>query len=947
MKRFEDRVAYQGSAQSQGFNPVQAPDVTPLLRENMQTQQRSMDNVRQARLQEMDLNRLTNLAAFSETLSSSLIQQAEQQNKKDQAEGLALAYEQGLPTDEVTQHQQQVEGLRKADDVLQNETRKALEQGVPYEAATQFKNLSGWKAYGYAMGRAKLAGENYGAWMAEKLQDFNGDPAQYAAAMAELRNQYFTDNGLTGLNRVLLAEHVFPTMRQSDAKLMAYQRKQYAIDTSFVAQQDAVAEFGTTNDFARFLTALSTTVDENGNPLGYRGAWQYAEKHLIDRFDAGSMNEQQLQAIESMPDPQTGKPFGERWKTRFQLLREKLASHDRANYADYQAEKDIAFAEDERKALELAQSQQLNSVEIAALQKQLFANHQRKSDKLDTYASNYSIDAEQKQRLDEQFKSLAEQRLLTPEMVRNAPWDIQKKWMSVAEDQAKQNASAGNFKTELKAIENFVKNTPNVKVAVDGSTGGLATLVVGDLQNKFTKRVTELIGSGAMTPSQAAQQAAQEVMAEFTAGITNTGSKYFMNQKTGEFVNFFPKNSAAVSRQLNAKLDKIRNAVKYGGKASLDTPGLVFNANELKAMEQGYGEPGWQVPPVAAYWASYLNMNPLDLINRQRKAAGMKDLPTPGSLELIRGTIRPDVQRLLNSFQSPNRSTRALNTIGRFEPTLVPKNYGATVQQAAQKHGIDPSILAGLLESESRWDPKARSKSGAVGIAQIMPEYHPGVDPTDPIASINYAAKYLSQLQRQFGGDMRLALTAYNAGPNAVAKYRGPIPGDRESNEYYGKVMKAAAKYGYGNAWRDPGTMRPRFAASITFDSGQPGIDVYFNDKQFTSVLPGRVKEVGNQTTSGGNGYGNYIVVESVDPLTNRPVDVLYAHLDSISVREGQRIGANTVLGRQGGTGRVVSADGTIASIDFLAPAPKGSKSMTPYSGYQKLRSHIANQLRG
>ena len=92
-----------------------------------------------------------------------------------------------------------------------------------------------------------------------------------------------------------------------------------------------------------------------------------------------------------------------------------------------------------------------------------------------------------------------------------------------------------------------------------------------------------------------------------------------------------------------------------------------------------------------------------------------------------------------------------------------------------------------------------------------MPEYHPGVNTDDPIASINYAAKYLSGLQRQFGGDMRLALIAYNAGPGNVAKYRGPIPGDKESNSYYGKVIKAASKYGYGQAWSDPSTMRGKF----------------------------------------------------------------------------------------------------------------------------------------
>lgn len=134
--------------------------------------------------------------------------------------------------------------------------------------------------------------------------------------------------------------------------------------------------------------------------------------------------------------------------------------------------------------------------------------------------------------------------------------------------------------------------------------------------------------------------------------------------------------------------------------------------------------------------------------------------------------------------------------------------------------------------------------------------------------------------------------------------------------------------------------------SSITYDTNQSGIDVSFKDKQFPAVLRGRVKEVGFQG-SNDSGYGNFLVVESRDPKTGLPVDVLYSHLASKpSLKAGQPIDAGQIIGRQGGTGRVRSADGTIASIDFLAPAPAGSKSMTPYRFYDQLRRSIAQQLR-
>ena len=134
--------------------------------------------------------------------------------------------------------------------------------------------------------------------------------------------------------------------------------------------------------------------------------------------------------------------------------------------------------------------------------------------------------------------------------------------------------------------------------------------------------------------------------------------------------------------------------------------------------------------------------------------------------------------------------------------------------------------------------------------------------------------------------------------------------------------------------------------SSITFDEGQPGIDIFFEDKNFPAVLSGSVKDIGYQVNPDGSGYGNYLVIESIDPETGEPVDVLYSHLETKPSQSiGQNINSGQIIGKQGGTGSVQSADGTIASIDFLAPAPRGSKSMTPYKYYDSLRRTIASQF--
>ena len=132
--------------------------------------------------------------------------------------------------------------------------------------------------------------------------------------------------------------------------------------------------------------------------------------------------------------------------------------------------------------------------------------------------------------------------------------------------------------------------------------------------------------------------------------------------------------------------------------------------------------------------------------------------------------------------------------------------------------------------------------------------------------------------------------------------------------------------------------------ASVVYErpGGQPGVDYWFPSKQFPAVLAGRVKDISREPR-----YGNYVVIESIDPRNGRKVDVLYGHLpnNGIFVREGQSVSPGQVIGRQGGTGNVESSDGTIASVDFLAPRPAGSRDMTPYSGFDGLRRYVTASL--
>ncbi|HEY5288084.1 MAG TPA: lytic transglycosylase domain-containing protein [Solirubrobacteraceae bacterium] len=123
--------------------------------------------------------------------------------------------------------------------------------------------------------------------------------------------------------------------------------------------------------------------------------------------------------------------------------------------------------------------------------------------------------------------------------------------------------------------------------------------------------------------------------------------------------------------------------------------------------------------------------------------------------------------------------------------------YGSVIEQAAERYGIDPAVLHGLIQQESGFDPGAQSSAGASGLTQLMPGTASSMgvaNPLNPTESIEGGARYLSQLMSQFGGNTEDALAAYNAGPGAVQQYGG-IPPYAETQGYVSKVLGYAETY--------------------------------------------------------------------------------------------------------------------------------------------------------
>jgi len=126
----------------------------------------------------------------------------------------------------------------------------------------------------------------------------------------------------------------------------------------------------------------------------------------------------------------------------------------------------------------------------------------------------------------------------------------------------------------------------------------------------------------------------------------------------------------------------------------------------------------------------------------------------------------------------------------KLEAEQVDAIAGSIVSYSA-KYGVDPYLVVAVIAAESRFNPKARSYKGAMGLGQLMPATAAAhnVDAWDPIANLNVAVRIIARNLEKYHGDWNKALGAYNAGSGAVDRYKG-VPPYRETRDYLWRIYE-------------------------------------------------------------------------------------------------------------------------------------------------------------
>lgn len=150
-----------------------------------------------------------------------------------------------------------------------------------------------------------------------------------------------------------------------------------------------------------------------------------------------------------------------------------------------------------------------------------------------------------------------------------------------------------------------------------------------------------------------------------------------------------------------------------------------------------------------------------------------------GTISLTNVPNDPRYQRIISELPR----SRSVISDGELEPVIA---------RHSRAHRLHPALIRAVIKTESDFDPLAVSRAGAIGLMQLMPQTAMRLEVRDsynPDENIGGGTKYLRQLLDRFNGNLPLALAAYNAGEQAVERYRG-LPPIAETRQYVKKVLR-------------------------------------------------------------------------------------------------------------------------------------------------------------
>ena len=554
---------------------------------------------------------------------------------------------------------------------------QALQGGASFEAADEVKQSSGWYQWRQAQNRLssqvqlvtpmlqKLMADNEtqleagGMTFTPASAVADNNIAQIKHAHQWARQKVYNDLGFNSYNRDFFMKHGFKPVKTAFAQQWKTLSTNQANSVSALRQQDALESFIVNKNILQLHKEFATT-QKDGKILGNAGAWDEIEKILPDLVKAGRFSMADLKMVEDAIDPDTNKRVGDRWKTRFGMIRSAIRDEEnKAFTAITKQRKNGATAA----AIQfIEENPDATTEEIQQAQRDIFSQFKVKSTELDNMLAHFSMDAAAKAENKEYIDMLISKNAATVQDVMSAPGlTVQEKLnrVQLLKQLEDFNVSSGGLQGADKEIKSMM--SAQAKWSIYGtSTVPGAARVESTLKQYQQQRFQERIA--AIDPSDKdALQAAYDASIEDTRVYYSqqrqdeSSRLYFDPAKSGYTRAFVGEEGAPLDNQLNF-VRNYTDQIKSGKTHSqiLSNPetlgALGITEEAVTANGENFNRPNWQPLPQTSYLGrQFPNANAIQIENMVREAYGLSPLGEPGSLAVVQ-SASPETQALARMY---------------------------------------------------------------------------------------------------------------------------------------------------------------------------------------------------------------------------------------------------------------------------------------------------------